>query len=48
MSERSDGDALDETRATFGFIPPEHERATLCPECYAEFVAWAKAQGHTV
>lgn len=44
-SDRTDADAEDEARATFGFIPPAHERATICTDCYAEFLAWAKAQG---
>jgi len=42
-TDRTEVDCLAECAENFGFVP--EDRATICEDCYQEFMEWARAEG---
>jgi hypothetical protein len=45
LTDRSAEEALAECERVFGFVPAPDDRAVICDDCNAEFVAWARERG---
>lgn len=43
----TDEEAAAEAKAVWGAVPAPEEAATICDDCYREFLAWARANGLT-
>ena len=44
----TDEEAAAEAKAVWGAVPAAEEAATICDDCYQEFIAWARTQGITI